>query len=66
MLAYLYRVLHKATRKKTKSVYACITLLQIWAYERIRSGRPLQRPRSGRLIPRARAWAYSVDYRYKD
>lgn len=64
VLAYLYRALHKETRRNSTSIYGCLTLLQVWAYERIRPGRPLPRPRSGRLIPRARAWAYSLDDNY--
>lgn len=37
MLAHLYQDLELATHKGSKSVAACVWLLQIWCYERFPS-----------------------------
>ena len=65
-LAYLYRGLYAASRKGSTFVNGCVTLLQIWSYERFLVGRPNPRPDSLVWLPRARAWAYSAKHQYPD
>ena len=63
-LVYLYKGLHAASRKGNTFVNDCVTLLQIWTYERFLVGRPNPRPDSLLWLPRARAWAYSARHQY--
>lgn len=66
VLGYLYMSLYIATRKVVKYINGCVTLLQIWAYECIKVGRPNHWPQSQLWLPWALAWAYSENHSYPD
>jgi hypothetical protein len=58
-LAYLYRNLWEASRKDCKSITGCITILMLWARERLRPGQPMLASQTRSIWPRA--WAWAVD-----
>lgn len=57
VLAYLYRNLYEATFKDCKSITGCMTVLMLWARERLRPGQPMIAPDTEYIWPRAFAWA---------
>ncbi|KAK1384394.1 hypothetical protein POM88_022129 [Heracleum sosnowskyi] len=59
VLAHLYRGLEIAARRNSKTVAACVWLLEVWSYERFpRIGVP-QRDPNQEDYPVAEGWAYS-------
>lgn len=56
-LAYLYKNLWEASDKNCMSISGCMTILMLWARERLRPGQPLVAPNNKYTWPRALAWA---------
>lgn len=65
VLAYLYRRLHITSNKESKSISGCITLIQLWSYERlVVLGHPERAHNTNTIWPRAMGWA--INKRYHD
>ena len=64
VLGYLYRGLYKACRKRVMSLEGCLTLVQLWSYERLVPGRPRIAPGEELTWPRALAWGVPLEDRY--
>ena len=56
-LAYLYRNLFEASHKDCKSISGCMTILMLWARERLLPGQPKLASQTECTWPRALAWA---------
>ncbi|KAK1390047.1 hypothetical protein POM88_018225 [Heracleum sosnowskyi] len=60
ILGYLYRQLYLASRKDGKSISGCVTLIQLWAYERLLLCHPKIAKGTNLMWPRAVAWGAFV------
>ena len=66
VLGFLYKGLYKASRKESTGIEGCLTLLQLWSYERILPGRPTIAPEQEYTWPRIVAWGKYVEDRYEN
>ena len=66
VLGFLYKGLYKASRKESTCIEGCLTLLQLWSYERILPGRPTIAPEQEYTWPRIVAWGKYVEDRYEN
>lgn len=57
VLAYLYRNLLEGCHRESKSIAGCMTLIMLWARERLRPGQPIIAADNEYTWPRALAWA---------
>ncbi|KAK1400980.1 hypothetical protein POM88_000585 [Heracleum sosnowskyi] len=61
ILGYLYRQLYLVSRRDGKSISGCVTLIQLWAYDRLLPGRPKRAINTDLMWLRALAWGVPVD-----